>query len=95
MGTGPVWGLAPVGRGRRSGNGRRVNVVEYYTPMNGKGKMRCVETIPGMEEGIKGNGGGVNSSMTDCKNFCKCHNGPQDNNAYIYIYQPPGSFSNF
>jgi hypothetical protein len=39
-----------------------------------------VETIPGMgEEGMKENGGGVNSCMiylTDCKNFSKCHNVP-------------------
>jgi hypothetical protein len=44
------------------------------------GKMRPVETIPGMgRERIKENGGGVNSSMmylTYCKNFCKCHNIP-------------------
>jgi hypothetical protein len=42
------------------------------------GKMRPVETTPGMGEGeIKENGGGVNSSMIYliyCKNFCKCHN---------------------
>jgi hypothetical protein len=40
------------------------------------GKMRPVETIPGMGEGIKENGGGVNSTMIYCENFCKCHNGP-------------------
>jgi hypothetical protein len=40
------------------------------------GKMRPVETIPGMgREGIKGNDGGVNSIMIYliyCKNFYKC-----------------------
>jgi hypothetical protein len=39
------------------------------------GKMRPVETVPGMRgEGIKENDGGVNSTMIYCKNFCKCHN---------------------
>jgi hypothetical protein len=41
------------------------------------GKMISVESIPGMgEEGMKKNGGGVNSSMIYfiyCKNFCKCY----------------------
>jgi hypothetical protein len=37
------------------------------------GKMRCVETIPGMEaDKIKENDREVDSS--DIKNFCKCHN---------------------
>jgi hypothetical protein len=41
------------------------------------GKMRAVETVPGMkEEGIKKNDGGVNSTMTYCKNLYKCHNVP-------------------
>jgi hypothetical protein len=44
------------------------------------GKVRPVQTIPGMGSGvIKGKGGGVNSSMIYliyCKNFCKCHNAP-------------------
>jgi hypothetical protein len=38
------------------------------------GKMRPVETTPGMEE--RGNDGGLNSSMMcliHCKNFYKCH----------------------
>jgi hypothetical protein len=36
------------------------------------GKMRPVETVPGMGgEGIKENDGGVNSMMIYCKNFCK------------------------
>jgi hypothetical protein len=30
---------------------RRVNMVEYYVLMYGNGKMRPVETIPGVEEG--------------------------------------------
>jgi hypothetical protein len=42
------------------------------------GKMRPVETVPGMGgQGIKENDGGVNSStiyLTYCKNFCECHN---------------------
>jgi hypothetical protein len=37
------------------------------------GKMRLVETVPGMGgEGIKENDGGVNSTMMYCKTFCKC-----------------------
>jgi hypothetical protein len=44
------------------------------------GKMRSVETMPGMEGGgIKENDGWVNSSMiylVYCKNFYKCHNVP-------------------
>jgi hypothetical protein len=39
------------------------------------GKVRRVETIPGMGTGgIKENDGGVNSNMIHCKNFYKCHN---------------------
>jgi hypothetical protein len=39
------------------------------------GKIRPVETIPGMEGGgIKENDGGVNPTMIYCKNFSKCHN---------------------
>jgi hypothetical protein len=41
------------------------------------GKMRPVETIPGMgEEGKREWWRGVNSIMIYCKNFCKCHNVP-------------------
>jgi hypothetical protein len=44
------------------------------------GKTTSVQTIPGMGgEGIKGNGGGVNSTIIYLiyyKNFCKCHNVP-------------------
>jgi hypothetical protein len=45
-------------------------MVEYYALMYENGKMRPVETIPGMREGIKAN----TSTMIYCKNFCKCHN---------------------
>jgi hypothetical protein len=38
---------------------RRVNMVEYYVLMYENGKMRLVETIPGMGKGgIKENDGG-------------------------------------
>jgi hypothetical protein len=41
------------------------------------GKMRPVETIPGIERGgIKRMMEGMNSTMIYCKNFCKCHNVP-------------------
>jgi hypothetical protein len=44
------------------------------------GKMRPVETILRIGGGgIKENDRGVNSTMTYCKNFGKCHNGPQYN----------------
>jgi hypothetical protein len=33
------------------------------------GKMRPVEAVPGMMEG-------VNSTIIYCKHFCKCHNVP-------------------
>jgi hypothetical protein len=37
-------------------------------------KMRSTETIPGMEGGgLDENNEGVNSTMTYCKNFGKCH----------------------
>jgi hypothetical protein len=45
------------------------------------GKMRPVETIPGIgEREIRRMVEGVNSSMIHliyCKNFCKCHKVPQ------------------
>jgi hypothetical protein len=51
-----------------------VNVVEYYALMNENGKMRPVETIPGIGgRGIKENDGGGNSRMTCCENFGKHH----------------------
>jgi hypothetical protein len=37
------------------------------------GKMRPVETIPGMGEGPRMTEAG-NSTVICCKNFCKCHN---------------------
>jgi hypothetical protein len=41
------------------------------------GKIRPVETIPGMGEGeIKENDRRENSTMIYYKNFCKCHNVP-------------------
>jgi hypothetical protein len=41
------------------------------------GKMRPVETVPGVEgRKIKENDRGVNSTMIYCKSFCKCHNVP-------------------
>jgi hypothetical protein len=47
-----------------------------YTYENGK--MRPVETIPGMwEDGERRRMEGVDSTMIDCKNFCKCHSAPQ------------------
>jgi hypothetical protein len=50
--TCPVWRLAPVGGGEDIKEGcRRVNMVEYYVLMYENGKMRPVETIPGMGEG--------------------------------------------
>jgi hypothetical protein len=45
--------------------------------MHENGKMRPVETIPGIGgEGIKRMMEGVNSTMVNCKNFGKCHNVP-------------------
>jgi hypothetical protein len=55
---------------------QRVTMVEYYVVMYENGKMRPVETVPGMGVGIKENDGGVNSTMIYCKTFCKCHNVP-------------------
>jgi hypothetical protein len=41
------------------------------------GKMRPVETLPGMGEGrVRENVEGVNSMMINYKKFCKCHNVP-------------------
>jgi hypothetical protein len=46
------------------------------------GKMKAVETIPGIGTGeIKESGRGVNSTIICCKNFCKCYNvSPHNNN---------------
>jgi hypothetical protein len=50
---------------------------KYSVHIYVNGKMRPVETIPGMERGrIKENDAGVNSVMIYCKNFCKYHNVP-------------------
>jgi hypothetical protein len=49
--TGPVWGLSPVGGGGYKEKVRRVNMGEYYALMYENGKMRSVETIPGMGGG--------------------------------------------
>jgi hypothetical protein len=35
-------------------------MVEYYVLVYENGKMRTVETVPGMGQGIKGNDEGVN-----------------------------------
>jgi hypothetical protein len=51
--TGPVWGLAPLGRGGYRTGCRRVNVVEYYALMNENRKVRPAETVPGIR-GDKG-----------------------------------------
>jgi hypothetical protein len=68
--------LAPVeGEGGRKKRAQEVNMVEYYVLMCESGKMRLVETVPGMGGGrIKENDGGVNSTVIHCKNFGKCHN---------------------
>jgi hypothetical protein len=42
--------------------------------MHENGRMRPVETSPGVGGGIKENDGGVNSTMRYCKHFGKCHN---------------------
>jgi hypothetical protein len=48
---------------------------EYYVLLCEYGKMKHVETIPGMARAeIKENDGGVNLTMRHCKNICKCHN---------------------
>jgi hypothetical protein len=77
--TGPIWGLATVGEGRIQGKGVGGQIWwKNYVLMYENGKIRSVETIPGMgETGIKENDGGVNSTMIYCKNFVKCHNAHQ------------------
>jgi hypothetical protein len=53
---------------------RRVNVVEYYELMYVNGKMRPVDTIPGLGKGEQRRTiEGVNSTMINGKNFYKCH----------------------
>jgi hypothetical protein len=47
---------------------------KYYVLMSENGKMKPIETIPGIGgRRIKENDGGVNPTMIYCKNFCKCH----------------------
>jgi hypothetical protein len=66
-----------VGQGGYKERVQEVNMVEYYALMYEDGKMRPVETVPGMEGGgIKENYGGVNSILLYWKNLCKCHNVP-------------------
>jgi hypothetical protein len=45
--------------------------------MNVNRKIRPIETIPGIGgRRINENLEGMNSTMIQCKNFCKCHNVP-------------------
>jgi hypothetical protein len=54
-----------------------VNMVDYYAHIYENGKMRPIETVPGMGgKGVKENDGGVNSTMIYFKHFCKCHHVP-------------------
>jgi hypothetical protein len=67
-------GTSESGEDIRKG-GQRVNMVEILCTMYENGKMRPVETIPGIGGGIK-RVEGVNSTMIYCKEFCKCHSVP-------------------
>jgi hypothetical protein len=50
---------------------------KYCALIYENGKMRPVETVPGMGgEGVKENDGGSKFNLY-CKHFCKCHNVPQ------------------
>jgi hypothetical protein len=40
------------------------------------GKMRCVETIPEMEEGVRENNGKREFNYNILQELCKCHNYP-------------------
>jgi hypothetical protein len=56
---GPVCGVGTSGRGDIRKRSRRMNVVKCYPLVYENGKMRPVETIPGMRRGgIKENDGG-------------------------------------
>jgi hypothetical protein len=67
----PYLGVGTSGRGEDIRKGcRRVNMVEYYALMYENGKMRPVETVPGMG-GVKDSDGGVNPTLKYCKNFSK------------------------
>jgi hypothetical protein len=58
-GTGPVYRVGTSGKGKDVEKGcRRVNIVQILFTHVCKWKMTPVETIPGMEGGIKENGGG-------------------------------------
>jgi hypothetical protein len=48
--------------------------LKYYVLMHVNGKMRPVQTIPGM--GGRRMMEGVNSTIVYCKNFYKCYNVP-------------------
>jgi hypothetical protein len=66
-------GVGTSGRGEDIRKGcRRVNMVEYYALVYANRKMRPVETFQEWGRMMEG----VNSIMINCKNFCKCHNGP-------------------
>jgi hypothetical protein len=58
-------------------------MVEYYALVYENGQMRPAETVPGMIEGIKENGGGVNSAMIHCKSFSEYVSVPQYNKNMI------------
>jgi hypothetical protein len=51
-----------------------VTVVEYYALRYENGKMRPVETVPGMGRGDKGEWWRGEFNSDYCKNFGKCHN---------------------
>jgi hypothetical protein len=56
---------------------RRMKWCKYYVLMYENGKMRPVETIPGMGGGrIKENDGGGEFNMIYCNNFGECYNVP-------------------
>jgi hypothetical protein len=49
----------------------------YHVLICENGKMRPVQTLPGMGgDEIKENDGGVNSTLIYCRNVCKCHSVP-------------------
>jgi hypothetical protein len=70
-----------------------VNMVEYYALVYENGRMRPIETTPGMGRRIKESDGGVNSIMIYCQNACKCHSVPQySNNMFIKNVKKRGWF---
>jgi hypothetical protein len=78
-------GFGTSGRGKRWGKsvGGWIR-CKCCVQMNVNGKMRPVETIPGMRGEVKWKDGGskFKTRILYCKNFCKCHNVPlrQHNN---------------